>query len=103
MIQMAIKEREHEITIVRVFDASPEELYAAWTVPELMRHWLAQRVQADVRVGGRYRNEVDAGEGQTFVHQGEYRVLEPGRRIVQTFRGGPDAYQSNIRALRGGG
>ncbi len=46
-------------------------------------------VQADGRVGGRYRIEHDAGGGQVYVHKGEYRVLEPARRIVQTFSAGP--------------
>jgi uncharacterized protein YndB with AHSA1/START domain len=40
-------------------------------------------------VGGRYRIEHDAGGGQVYVHKGEYRVLEPARRIVMTFAAGP--------------
>jgi uncharacterized protein YndB with AHSA1/START domain len=69
------------LQIVRTIDAPVEEVYAAWTVPEIMGHWMAQRVEADVRVGGRYRNEID-----NFVHRGEYRVLESNARIVQTFQ-----------------
>lgn len=71
------------LQIVRTIDAPVEEVYAAWTVPEIMGHWMAQRVEADVRVGRRYRNELE-----NFVHQGEYRVLEPNERIVQTFQVG---------------
>lgn len=76
---------EHKVTITRVFDAPVGEVYAAWTEPETMRRWMAQTVDADVRVGGRYRNELAGDDGQKYMHNGEYLVLEPGRRIVQTF------------------
>lgn len=80
-------EAEQKITVTREFDATPDELYAAWTEPEQMRRWMAQKVEADVRIGGRYRNELGGDDGQTYLHTGEYLVLEPGRRIVQTFHG----------------
>lgn len=54
-----------------------------------MRRWLGQNIEADVRIGGRYRIENDGGDGTIFVHSGEYLVLEPGRRVIQTFKAGP--------------
>lgn len=80
---------EHQITLTRRVSASVDEVYTAWTDPSVMRRWLGQDVEADVRVGGRYRIENDGGDGSAYVHTGEYCVLEPGRRIVQTFRAGP--------------
>jgi uncharacterized protein YndB with AHSA1/START domain len=77
------------VTVRRILDASPEELYAAWTDAELMALWMGKVVEASGKVGGRYRIEHDAGGGQVYVHKGEYRVLEPGRRIVMTFAAGP--------------
>lgn len=79
----------HSVTVTRTMDASPEELYAAWTDSELMALWMGRIVEASGKVGGRYRIEHDAGAGQVYVHKGEYRVLEPGRRIVMTFAAGP--------------
>jgi len=79
----------HSVTVTRTLDASPEELYAAWTDGELMALWMGRVVEASGKVGGRYRIEHDAGGGQVYVHKGEYRVLEPGRRIVMTFAAGP--------------
>ena len=76
---------DHAVSVTRVIDAPADAVYAAWTDPATMQRWMARNVEADVRVGGRYRNEVDASEAGTFVHTGEYLVLEPGRRIVQTF------------------
>ncbi|MFT4040170.1 MAG: SRPBCC family protein [Thermomicrobiales bacterium] len=76
---------EHSITIVREIAASASEVYAAWTDPAIMRRWMADEVDADVRVGGSYRHRIEAGEAGTFVHRGAYLALEPDHRIVQTF------------------
>ena len=79
----------HSVTVTRTLDASPEELYAAWTDGEVMALWMGRVVEASGKVGGRYRIEHDAGGGQVYVHKGEYRVLKPARRIVMTFAAGP--------------
>lgn len=76
---------EHSATIVRVINAPVNELYAAWTEPMIMRRWLATVVEADVRVGGTFRIENHEKDGTVNAFTGEYRVLEPGKRIVQTF------------------
>ena len=76
---------EHSATIVRVINASVNELYAAWTEPLIMKRWLATVVEADVRVGGQFRIENHEKDGTVNAFTGEYRVLEPGKRIVQTF------------------
>ena len=76
---------EHSATIVRVINASVNELYAAWTEPMIMKRWLATVVEADVRVGGQFRIE-NHENGRVNAFTGEYRVLEPGKRIVQTFQ-----------------
>jgi uncharacterized protein YndB with AHSA1/START domain len=72
------------LTIVRVVKASVDDVYAAWTDPNIMRQWLATDVSADVREGGRYRIE-SRDAGAVYTHVGEYQILEPGRRIRQTF------------------
>ncbi|WKB55036.1 SRPBCC family protein [Eleftheria terrae] len=78
---------DHVVTVRRRVDAPADELYAAWTEPELMRRWLAEVVDTDVNVGGRYRfpSSDDGDPAQANSLTGEYRVLEPGHRIVQTF------------------
>lgn len=85
------------VAVERVINAPAEAVYAAWTEPELMEAWMGHKVEADVRAGGRYRIETPGPDGQAFVHEGEYRALEPGRRIVQTFRaGGADALPEGL-------
>jgi len=76
---------EHRFRTTRTVNASLDEAYRAWTEPALMRHWFGTVVEADVRVGGTYRVENHEPDGQIFKHKGEYRVLEPRRRIVKTF------------------
>jgi uncharacterized protein YndB with AHSA1/START domain len=76
------------VSVERIIDAPSDHIYAAWTDPELMAEWMGAQVEADVRVGGGYRIEAPGPDGELFVHSGEYRVLEEGKRIVQTFRAG---------------
>ncbi len=79
-------EQMNAVTIVRVINASADDLYAAWTDPSIMRRWMATIVEADVQVGGRYRITIHEDDGSVNTFTGEYRVLEPGRRLVKTFR-----------------
>ena len=103
-------EPQHKLTIVRTFDASPEEVYAAWTDVPTMRRWFGHMVVADVRIRGRYRVENPSGNGPTFAHVGEFEILEPAKRIRMSFRfDGPggtgftdEFIEMTFRALPGG-
>jgi uncharacterized protein YndB with AHSA1/START domain len=75
----------HTVTVRRIVAASPQRLYAAWTEPEQMRHWFATVVDADVRVGGRYRVETHEPDGTVNGFVGEYLTLEPPTRVAFTF------------------
>lgn len=73
-------------------DASPERVFRAWTTPEELVKWWripgaydTTEAEVDLRVGGRYRLAgTSARLGQFEVH-GEYRAIEPGRRLVYTW------------------
>jgi len=89
---------EQSLALVRRIAASAEELYRAWTDPQLMAKWLAPvpyrvtGVEAEVRVGGAYRIAVTDGS-EEHVTVGEYVELVPNRRIVKTWRyRGPHAH-----------
>lgn len=68
--------------------APRERAWAAWTAQQQLARWWWHRVpgttiEADARVGGRYRFEsVDAGFGVT----GEYLEVEPLERLVFTWQ-----------------
>jgi uncharacterized protein YndB with AHSA1/START domain len=75
----------HTVSVQRIVAATPEALYAAWTEPDQMRRWYATVVDADVRVGGRYRIEIHEDDGSVNGFTGEYLALEPPARLVFTF------------------
>ena len=90
------------VRVERLLPAPIDEVYAAWTDPELMTQWLAPtgyaEVEADVRVGGWFRVTMIDGDFR-LVHTGEYLLVEPPRRLSFTWRSpytGPDASQVDV-------
>lgn len=81
-------------TIERRFDATPEELWDAWTNPDEAAHWWHPRgvhtprdtVQIDARVGGRYSYTMVHDEtGETYPTAGVYRKVDPPNRLAFTW------------------
>jgi uncharacterized protein YndB with AHSA1/START domain len=74
----------------RILPASPADVFRAWTEPASLRVFMcpgdvtAVDVEADVRVGGRFRLVMHEG-GKTIPHTGEYRVVDPPSRLVFTW------------------
>lgn len=66
---MSLAEPQHSIVLTRVVNAPARNVYAAWTEPSAMERWLG-RVDADVRVGGRYHFESPAEGGKTYTYTG---------------------------------
>jgi uncharacterized protein YndB with AHSA1/START domain len=89
---------DHEVRIVREFDASPELVFRAWTTPELVaRWWHADKgsvtsIDIDLRVGGRWRYVMVAAGGFEVAFHGEFREIVPNARLVTTevYEGAPD-------------
>ena len=86
-------------TLVRDFDATPEEIWSAWTDPDEISQWLHPRglstpresVTIDARVGGRYAfTMVHDGTESSYPTGGVYLELQPFERLVFTW-GVPDA------------
>jgi uncharacterized protein YndB with AHSA1/START domain len=79
------------VVVERVLPGTPEEVFAAWTTAETLRKFMCPNsdvtvahVDVDPRVGGRFRILM-RDEGRDIDHRGEYRVLEPGRRLAFTW------------------
>jgi uncharacterized protein YndB with AHSA1/START domain len=75
----------------RNFDATPEQVFDAWTDPKLVARWLftgltseAHSAELDLRVGGRWK-VTDRRDGVDYVAEGEYRVIDRPRRLVFSF------------------
>jgi uncharacterized protein YndB with AHSA1/START domain len=79
------------LRIERVIDASPTEVFRAWTTPEAMEQWyrdgddfVARIVELDVRPGGMYRVEFGPVGREPYVEYGEYLEVDPPHRLVWT-------------------
>ena len=85
------------LEIKRLMKASRERVYAAWTDPEQLQQWFGpakvrtRALEADVRVGGKFRWDITSPEGEEMTVKGEYRELEPGRKIVFSWQWQEDA------------
>jgi uncharacterized protein YndB with AHSA1/START domain len=80
------------LAIVRRLDASPEEVWRAWTEPEALKQWMGHSdafsvpiAECELRVGGRYRIVMKAPDGEDHDVSGVYREVVPNRRLVYTW------------------
>ena len=90
------------LRLERSFDASPEEVFDAWTNAEVLRRWWAAQptwtspgCEVDLRVGGRYLMRMEDDQtGEIHAVGGEYREVERPYRLVYTWcwqgAGGPN-------------
>jgi uncharacterized protein YndB with AHSA1/START domain len=87
---------EHRARLLRIersFDAPVERVFGAWTNEAVLRRWLhgmsgweTPTAEVDLRVGGRIRIVMrDPSDGTEAGATGEYRVVEPPRRLVFTW------------------
>ena len=86
----------HEaLHLERVLPAPRELVFRMHAEPDLLARWwgpkgfTAPSVELDVRVGGRYRIAMQPPEGDRFFLSGEFREVDPGTRLVYTFRWEP--------------
>lgn len=86
--------------------AAASDVYRAWTVPDLMRVWLAPGAnvvidaRSDVRIGGDFLIRSRAPDGALHTITGVYRELEPARRIAMTWNyAGPIALLCEMETL----
>ena len=89
------------LEIKRLIKAPRDRVYAAWTDPAQLKQWFGpENVQthdfiADVRVGGKYRWDLSNSEGEKMTVYGEYRELQPGKKIVFTWQWDDDEAWEN--------
>lgn len=88
-MESAKVEAKPSLTIRRVYQATPDKVFRAWTDPALMKRWFAPsdafvvpEVQVDLRVGGRYRIVMKSPDGETHRVGGVYREIRPPERLV---------------------
>jgi uncharacterized protein YndB with AHSA1/START domain len=77
-----------EIRIKRIFNATPERLWQAFTKPEEIAQWWANTTieTNDLKVGGKWRyidHGKDGNENHAF--RGEFLEIDEPNKIVRTF------------------
>jgi uncharacterized protein YndB with AHSA1/START domain len=93
------------LEIKRLIKAPRDRVYAAWTDPAQLKQWFGpEKVQtdelvADIRAGGKYQWDVTTPEGEKMTCRGEYRELQPGRKIVFTWRWDDDEDWENHTSI----
>ena len=97
------------LRLERTFDAPREEVFAAWTSPEVLRRWWAAGpgwectgAEVDLRVGGRYRLGMrESPEQPPYVVGGEYLEVDPPERLVYTWtwEGDPESQQGSRESV----
>lgn len=94
------------LDVTRDFDATPAQVFRAYTDPKLIARWLGPRdleidiEEYDARPGGRYRylnHGGHLGEQRAAFH-GVFHTVEADRLIIQTFEyeGVPDEVKLDI-------
>lgn len=88
------------IEVRRRFAATPEQVFDAWTLPEVLTEWWAAGpshrpglAEVDPRVGGSYRLSMIDGDGVQTIVGGEYVEVRRPTRLAFTWRweqGGDD-------------
>jgi len=79
------------LSIKRRLNAPPAKVFAAWTDPAKIARWFGPeriepiRVEADVRVGGRYRFIMRSPDGEEHDVGGVYREVVPNQKLVFTW------------------
>ncbi len=85
-----------QVALERVYDASPETVWQAWTNPEMLKQWWGPNdvtipeCEVDLRVGGKFYIVMEAGEsmgpykGTKWPMQAEFTVVEPNSKLSYT-------------------
>ena len=85
------------VRIERTFAAPAEDVFDAWTSPEVMRRWLhpgpdwaTPEAEVDLRVGGKVRVAMRRPDGSEVEAKGAYTVIDRPHRLVMTWTFGDE-------------
>lgn len=87
-------EKPDDATLIirRMLNAPPDLAFRAWTTPEHIKQWMRPEpgmqipsARMDLRVGGKFRIQMQNPEGEYFTAVGEFREVKPPARLVYTW------------------
>jgi uncharacterized protein YndB with AHSA1/START domain len=79
---------DREIVLTRVYDASRELVWRAWTEPARIVQWFGPRGytctthEIDIRVGGRWRFDMTGPNGQRWPNRMVFLEIDAPKKIV---------------------
>lgn len=82
---------ENKVVLTKLIKASPEEVFEAFTNPEIMTKWFfgveewSVVVSNTLEVGGSYTLDMIKSDGIKYRHTGEYKVIAPPEKLVFTW------------------
>jgi uncharacterized protein YndB with AHSA1/START domain len=86
------RETGYVVRIERTFAATAEEVFDAWTSPEVMRRWFhpapdweTPEAEVDLQVGGNVRVVMRKPDGTEAEARGEYTLIDRPHRLVMTW------------------
>jgi len=94
------------VRIERTFAAPAEDVFDAWTSPEVMRRWFhpgadweTPEAEVDLRVGGKVRVVMRRPDGTETEAQGEYTLIDRPRRLVMSWTFSDDPSNEQVIEL----
>jgi uncharacterized protein YndB with AHSA1/START domain len=88
---LEVNRNQLSLTMSRVFDAPPEQVWRVYTDPAYLRRWWGLRENQtviekhDLRPGGEWRYVEVGPDGQKSVFYGTFQTVEPPITLVYTF------------------
>jgi uncharacterized protein YndB with AHSA1/START domain len=86
------EEAARVVRIERTFDAPAEDVFDAWTSPEVIKRWFIPQdgwqepsAEVDLRVGGTIRVVMRDPDGEPVEASGEYTLIERPHRLAFTW------------------
>ena len=82
---------DHTVVVTKVITASREELFEAFTNPDIMTKWfypdedMSVEVSNTFHVGGGYVLKMHTKDGDIYTHIGEYMEIAPPEKLVFTW------------------
>jgi uncharacterized protein YndB with AHSA1/START domain len=99
-------ETGYVVRIERMFPAPAEDVFDAWTSPEVMRRWLhpgpdwaTPEAEVDLRVGGEVRVVMRRPDGSEVEAKGEYTAIDRPHRLVMTWTFGDEPSNEQLLEL----
>ena len=85
-------ESGHVVRIERTFAAAAEDVFDAWTTPEVIRRWFIPRegwqepsAEVDLRIGGKIQVVMRDPDGEPVAAGGEFTLIERPHRLAFTW------------------